>query len=202
MKTQTMINLKIYTTLLALKVRVLRRLPVLRGGSSANSLTASACGVVAGGSSLIVQTSSAAPSREAPLVMIVGAGRGSNFRLDRYLEQAGFQVLPAETVAEAAVLLSHGDVRLVLLDLQDGDDDGTDSIEQLQLHAGRPRIPTIVLTLRTDSEARVAALLAGADDCLAKPASPEEVLARVRAVLRWSPGVGQRFVPAGVAPVP
>jgi DNA-binding response OmpR family regulator len=132
--------------------------------------------------------------------MIVRAAWGYDPRLARYLEQAGFQVLQAETIAEAAPVLSRSQVRLVLLDLQDGDG-ATDSIEQLQLQAGRPRIPMIVLTPRTDSEARVAALLAGADDCLAKPASLEEVLARVRAVLRWSPGLRPRSVPVDVASV-
>jgi CheY-like chemotaxis protein len=196
-----MIHLNIHSKLLALRTGLLRRLPLLRRGSSISGVTASAHDAAANCSPLSAPTGAAAPSAEGPSVMIVRAAWGYDPRLACYLEQAGLQVLQAETIVEAAPVLSRSQVRLVLLDLQDGGDDGTRIILQLQQEAGRPRIPMIVLTPRTDSEARVAALLAGADDCLAKPASLEEVLARVRAVLRWSPGVGPRFVPAALAPV-
>ncbi|MGV9265342.1 response regulator [Kitasatospora sp. NPDC003701] len=81
----------------------------------------------------------------------------------------------------------------VLLDLGLPDLDGMDVIRGLR---SRSAVPIIVLSGRTDAADKVGALDAGADDYLTKPFLMEELLARLRAVLRRPPGG-----PAPAAPV-
>ncbi len=61
---------------------------------------------------------------------------------------------------------------------------GLDGLELLRLVRRQSRIPIIMLTARTRQTDRIAGLDAGADDYLPKPFGPEELLARIRAVLR------------------
>jgi two-component system response regulator CpxR len=70
---------------------------------------------------------------------------------------------------------------LVLLDVMMP---GLDGLELLRLVRRQSQIPVIMLTARTRQTDRVAGLDAGADDYLPKPFGPEELLARIRAVLR------------------
>ena len=70
---------------------------------------------------------------------------------------------------------------LVLLDVMMP---GLDGLELLRLLRRQSRVPVIMLTAKTRQMDRVAGLDAGADDYLPKPFGPEELLARIRAVLR------------------
>lgn len=79
----------------------------------------------------------------------------------------------------AAALDGH--YHLVLLDVMLPGLDGFEILRQLRL---RSAVPVIMLTARTAPTDRVAGLEAGADDYLPKPFGPEELLARIRAVLR------------------
>jgi two-component system, OmpR family, response regulator CpxR len=65
---------------------------------------------------------------------------------------------------------------------------GLDGFELLRLIRRQSRVPVIMLTARTAQVDRVAGLDAGADDYLPKPFGPEELLARIRAVLRRTGG--------------
>ena len=65
---------------------------------------------------------------------------------------------------------------------------GLDGFELLRLIRRQSRVPVIMLTARTSQVDRVAGLDAGADDYLPKPFGPEELLARIRAVLRRAGG--------------
>jgi two-component system response regulator CpxR len=76
-----------------------------------------------------------------------------------------------------------GDADLILLDVMMP---GLDGFELLRLLRRQSEVPVIMLTARTAQVDRVAGLDAGADDYLPKPFGPEELLARVRAVLRRS----------------
>ena len=201
MNKQTMINQKVQLTLRVLRTSVRQCVLGWPRLGSISGVTASARGApTADGSALIAPTGAGALSTDGPQVLIVQANGQHERWLARSLEQAGFQVLPVETIAQAISLLRAAEVRLVLLDLQGGDD-GMDSIAQLQLQAGGHRTPLMILTPRSESGARVAALSAGADDCLSKPVSLEELVARVRALLRSSPSGRPRFVPPALAPV-
>ena len=76
-----------------------------------------------------------------------------------------------------------GDHDLILLDIMLPELDGLEVLRQLRR---RSATPIIMLTARTAPMDRVAGLDAGADDYLPKPFGPEELLARIRAVLRRS----------------
>ena len=74
-----------------------------------------------------------------------------------------------------------GGYDLVLLDVMMPGIDGFELLHQLRR---RSQVPVIMLTARTAQADRIAGLEAGADDYLPKPFGPEELLARIRAVLR------------------
>ncbi len=88
-----------------------------------------------------------------------------------------------ETATVAAGLLAAGELRpdLVILDLGLPDRDGLDFIRDLRTWAA---LPILVLSARSLESDKVAALDAGADDYLSKPFGVQELLARVRALLR------------------
>src|SRR5207244_12773305 len=75
---------------------------------------------------------------------------------------------------------------LILLDVMLPDGDGFDVIRAIR--GGGPRVPVIFLTARSHIHERVAGLTLGGDDYITKPFSLDEVLARIRAVLRRSAG--------------
>jgi two-component system alkaline phosphatase synthesis response regulator PhoP len=105
-----------------------------------------------------------------------------------YLEQAGYQVLSAYDGAAALRLIRAERPDLVVLDLMLPDQDGwaiTRSVRADPAHAG---LPIIMLTARVEDTDRIVGLELGADDYVAKPFNPREVVARVRAVLRRAGG--------------
>jgi two-component system OmpR family response regulator len=116
------------------------------------------------------------------------------------LRFAGFEVLTAVSGAEALRLAAASRPDLILLDVMLPDGDGFDVIRSIR--AGGPRVPVIFLTARSHVRERVAGLTLGGDDYIAKPFSLEEVLARIRAVLRRAQGpdevAGSRLAVAGL----
>lgn len=98
-----------------------------------------------------------------------------------YLEQAGFQVVVMEDGALAVAAFRHERPALVILDLMLPHVDGLDICRQLRRGSD---VPIIMLTARAEESDRLIGLELGADDYIAKPFSPREVVARVRAVLR------------------
>jgi two-component system OmpR family response regulator len=105
------------------------------------------------------------------------------------LRFAGFTVLTAVSGAEALRVAAAARPDLILLDVMLPDGDGFDVIRSIR--AGGPRVPVIFLTARSQVHERVAGLTLGGDDYIAKPFSLEEVLARIRAVLRRARGPGE-----------
>jgi DNA-binding response OmpR family regulator len=98
-----------------------------------------------------------------------------------YLERAGFAVLTAANGDAALAIARRQRPDLVVLDLTLPSLDGLDVARALRRDG---EMPIIMLTARTEEADRVAGLELGADDYVAKPFSPREVVARVRAVLR------------------
>jgi DNA-binding response OmpR family regulator len=98
-----------------------------------------------------------------------------------YLEREGFRVVWATEGAEALARLEPERARLVVLDLGLPDLDGVEVCRRLR---ARSDVPIIMLTARDDETDRVVGLEVGADDYVAKPFSPRELMARIRAVLR------------------
>ena len=97
------------------------------------------------------------------------------------LTHQGFRVDTAETGAEALAAYDRLHPDLVLLDLGLPDVDGEEIIGSIR---ARSSTPIIVLSARETERAKVAALDLGADDYLTKPFGLEELMARIRVVLR------------------
>jgi DNA-binding response OmpR family regulator len=102
-----------------------------------------------------------------------------------YLEQAGYQVATVEDGALAMPAFRHEQPDLIILDLMLPHVDGWELCRQIRRESG---VPIIMLTARNEETDRIIGLELGADDYIAKPFSPREVVARVRAVLRRSRG--------------
>lgn len=100
------------------------------------------------------------------------------------LREAGYYVLFAPTAAEALASIEATDIDMVVLDWMLPDTPGIQICSALKQRAGRGFLPVLMLTARGEVADRVMALDAGADDYLTKPFYIEELLARVRALLR------------------
>ncbi len=99
-----------------------------------------------------------------------------------YLEQQdGWRVIWLRTGEEAVAELRRHPVRLVVLDIGLPGIDGFEVCRQLRAHS---KVPIIMLTARDEEPDRVAGLELGADDYVAKPFSPRELAARIKAILR------------------
>jgi two-component system catabolic regulation response regulator CreB len=98
------------------------------------------------------------------------------------LERDGFAVMHVLLVREAAERLRAGAADVALLDVGLPDGSGLDLCRQLRHE--QPALPIVLLTARSDETDRVLGLELGADDYIAKPFSPRELVARVRALLR------------------
>ncbi len=101
--------------------------------------------------------------------------------LASYLSQNGFHVTGALDGARGLAALEGGTFDAVLLDVMMP---GLDGIEVVKRIRAKSRIPIVMLTAKGDETDRVVGLELGADDYVAKPFSPRELLARLRAVLR------------------
>jgi DNA-binding response OmpR family regulator len=102
----------------------------------------------------------------------------------RYLDKAGYTTERANSGREALHAISERPPDLVVLDLMLPHVDGLEVCRMLRSHDATAAIPIIMLTARAEESERIVGLELGADDYLAKPFSPNELVARVRALLR------------------
>lgn len=98
------------------------------------------------------------------------------------LRFAGFEVMTASSGAEALRAVAASTPDLMLLDVMMPDGDGFEVVRRMR--SSGPDVPVIFLTARDGVRERVAGLALGADDYVTKPFSLDEVLGRIRAVLR------------------
>ena len=102
------------------------------------------------------------------------------------LAQERFSVLEAEDGEEALKLLQHEKPSLVILDLMLPGLSGMELCKLLRQRSDTAKLPILMLTAKAGEADRIVGLEMGADDYLAKPFSPREMVARVRAILRRS----------------
>ena len=119
----------------------------------------------------------------SPHILVVDDHRDIRDLLGRYLAQHGFRVTPAENAAAARRILKAAAVDLVVLDVMMPGENGLQLTRSLR-EAGN--VPVILLTAMGDETDRIVGLEMGADDYLAKPFNPRELVARIRTVLRRS----------------
>lgn len=101
--------------------------------------------------------------------------------LAAFLRRECFEVAEAEDAAAARELLSEKRFDIALLDIMMPGEDG---LSLARFVIGNHDLPVIMLTARTEETDRIIGLELGADDYVAKPFSPRELVARIRAVLR------------------
>jgi DNA-binding response OmpR family regulator len=99
----------------------------------------------------------------------------------RYLEHAGYQVELAGNGEQALSIAATAEPDLVVLDLMLP---GIGGLEVCRLLRQRGQIPVVMLTARGEEDDRITGLQMGADDYVAKPFSPRELVLRVASVLR------------------
>ncbi|MBK9942396.1 MAG: response regulator transcription factor [Kouleothrix sp.] len=105
-----------------------------------------------------------------------------------YLEQAGYAVLTAYDGAAALRAIRTERPDLVVLDLMLPDQDGWSITRTVRADTSQADLPIIMLTARIEDTDKIVGLELGADDYIAKPFNPHELVARVRAVLRRASG--------------
>ncbi len=103
--------------------------------------------------------------------------------LELFFEREGFRLIHASTGEEGLVRMTERDPRVVLLDVGLPGMDGFEVCRRIRADS---EVPIIMLTARGGEIDKIVGLELGADDYVAKPFSPRELVARVKAVLRRS----------------
>lgn len=100
------------------------------------------------------------------------------------LEAAGYNVLQAENAQQAHAVIIDRSPDLVLLDWMMPGTTGLELLRRLKRDELTEKTPVIMLTAKAEEDSKISGLDAGADDYIAKPFSPRELISRVKAVLR------------------
>jgi two-component system, OmpR family, phosphate regulon response regulator OmpR len=104
--------------------------------------------------------------------------------LQKFLIRSGFWVSVARDGDHARRLLGGLEFDLIVMDVMMPGDDGISLTREFR---ARMKTPILLLTAKGDTVDRISGLEAGADDYLAKPFEPKELLLRINAILRRSP---------------
>ena len=112
--------------------------------------------------------------------------------LGEYLQKNGYRVTAVGDGEGMRAALEAGRVDIVVLDLMLPGDDGLTLCRNLR---ARSEVPVIMLTARGEETDRIVGLEMGADDYLAKPFNPRELLARIKSVLRRTRSLPENLQP-------
>ena len=112
--------------------------------------------------------------------------------LQKFLVRNGFWVSAARDGAHARRLLEGLEFDLIVLDVMMPGEDGISLTRDLR---ARMSTPILLLTAKGETDDRIAGLEAGADDYLAKPFEPKELLLRINAILRRTPAKVEQKLP-------
>ena len=118
---------------------------------------------------------------DRPHLLIVDDDREIRGLLAQYLEKHDFRTTAVPDGKEMRRVMERSHVDLLVLDLMLPGEDGLSLCRDLR---SRSQVPIIMLTARGEDVDRIVGLELGADDYLAKPFNPRELLGRIRAVLR------------------
>jgi two-component system phosphate regulon response regulator PhoB len=128
-------------------------------------------------------------------VLVVDDDIDINSVLQSALRIGGYEAEGVETGSAALAVCERACPDLVLLDLMLPDLNGLEVCRRLRAAPASARVPIVFLTARTDEATRVRGLAVGADDYVVKPFSTQELLLRIRAVLRRATPVEMRLPP-------
>ncbi|NMD08925.1 MAG: response regulator, partial [Phyllobacteriaceae bacterium] len=121
---------------------------------------------------------------DAPHILVVDDDRRIRALLQTYLVSHGFRVTAAANAAEARAHLRGLVFDLLVLDVMMPGETGVSLATDLR--AQKSDIPILMLSALADTADRIKGLSAGSDDYLTKPFEPEELLLRLRSLLRRS----------------
>ena len=127
--------------------------------------------------------------KDGPHILVVDDDREIRDLLARFLRKHGFRVETAADGKAMFAILSAGRFDLVVLDLMLPGEDGLSLCRRVRAESD---LPIVMLTAIGEDTDRIVGLEMGADDYLAKPFNPRELLARIRAVLRRAPDMPRR----------
>ncbi len=117
---------------------------------------------------------------EMPHILVVDDDRRLRELLHKYLSENDFRVTTAENAASARAKLASLAFDLIVLDVMMPGENGLDLTAALRPQSG---VPILLLTARGEAEDRIEGLERGADDYLAKPFEPRELVLRIRTIL-------------------
>ncbi|RFU66133.1 response regulator transcription factor [Bacillus sp. V59.32b] len=119
-------------------------------------------------------------------ILIVEDEKAISMVLKAYLQREGFQIIQVFNGGEALAVFDKSNPDLVLLDVMLPGKDGWEILKEIRQ---KDSCPVIMLTALGDIDYKLEGFKTGADDYIPKPFVAEEVVARVHAVLRRSPGI-------------
>ena len=129
-----------------------------------------------------------------PAILIAEDDRDIRDLLRLYLEGEGFRVLEAENGAQALTLAREQTPDMAILDVMMPEMNGFELTRALRRYSN---IPILILSARSQDNDKILGLNLGADDYIAKPFNPVEIVARVKAQLRRASRAGSDLLTVG-----
>jgi len=123
----------------------------------------------------------AEPADDAPHLLLVDDDRRIRDLLSRFLSSEGYRVTTAKSAADARAKLAGLHFDLLILDVMMPGETGFDLARSIRTSSA---VPIIMLTARHEAEARIEGLQIGADDYVAKPFEPRELVLRIANILK------------------
>lgn len=120
----------------------------------------------------------------APLVLVVDDTPENVDLLTDMLSAHGYRVVGASSGPEALEIIRSGAAQLVLLDVMMPGMSGYEVCSEIRRNPGTETLPVVMVTALDARAARIKGLEAGADDFLSKPINQQELVARVRSLVR------------------
>lgn len=121
------------------------------------------------------------PADDAPHLMLVDDDRRIRDLLSRFLASEGYRVTTAMSAQDARAKLTGLHFDLLILDVMMPGESGLDLARSIR---DTSNVPIIMLTARAEAESRIAGLQIGADDYVAKPFEPRELVLRIGNILK------------------
>lgn len=128
-----------------------------------------------------VRTILPGPADDAPHLLLVDDDRRIRDLLSRFLSSEGYRVTTAKSAPEARAKLGGLHFDLLILDVMMPGETGFELARSIRKTSN---VPILMLTARHESESRIEGLSIGADDYVAKPFEPRELILRIAGILR------------------
>ena len=121
---------------------------------------------------------------ERPHILVVDDDTRLRSLLQRYLQENGFAVSSAKDAENARMFMAQYVFDLLIVDVMMPNETGLEFLKKLR---NTSQIPAIVLTAMGETQDRISGLESGADDYLAKPFEPKELVLRINNILKRLP---------------